>query len=70
MMAGWRSSAILLLLLAATTAVAAPLKLADDAGRAVVMNLPAAHIVALSPHVTELKRRYAGRQPVRVFYEI
>lgn len=54
MTAGWRGSAILLLLVAATAAVAAPLKLVDDAGRAVVLNLPAARIVALSPHVTEL----------------
>lgn len=54
MMAGWRSSAILLLLLAATTAIAAPLKLVDDAGRAVVLNFPAVRIVALSPHATEL----------------
>lgn len=52
-MAGWRSSATLLLL-AATAAVAAPFKLVDDAGRAVALNLPAARIVALSPHVTEL----------------
>ena len=54
MMAGWRSSAILLLHLAAATAVAAPLKLVDDAGRAVQLRRPAARIVALSPHVTEL----------------
>lgn len=54
MMAGWLPSASLLLFLAATAAVAAPLKLVDDAGRAVVMNLPAVRIVALSPHVTEL----------------
>ncbi|MBU1689269.1 MAG: cobalamin-binding protein [Gammaproteobacteria bacterium] len=54
MMAGWHPSAILLLLLAATAVVAAPLKLVDDAGRVVVINLPAERIVALSPHVTEM----------------
>lgn len=54
MMAGWYLSAIPLLLLAATAAIAAPVKLVDDAGRGVVLNLPAARIVALSPHVTEL----------------
>lgn len=54
MMAGWRSNAFLLLLLAATSTLAAPLKLLDDAGRVVALNYPAARIVALSPHVTEL----------------
>lgn len=54
MMAGWLPSAGLLLFFAATAAVAAPLKLVDDAGRTVALNLPAVRIVALSPHVTEL----------------
>ena len=50
----WVVGVVFLWVCAATAAVAAPLKLVDDAGRAVVMNLPAARIVALSPHVTEL----------------
>lgn len=50
----WKAGAIFLLALAVAQVSAAPLKLVDDAGRAVVLNLPAARIVALSPHVTEL----------------
>ena len=49
------------------TANAAPVAVLDDAGRAVILTEPAARIVALSPHVTELLfAAGAGEQVVGV----